>query len=270
MKKYKLGFIGAGQLAQSIMRALLDTKTLEPADIYASNRSEARLDKVVEKFGIHRCNSNEKLVESVDIVIIATKPQDIVAAIEPVTTVIDEDKIIISLAAGFDLHKLKKLLPNNKKIIRLMTNTPVKISQAVVGYAMTDEALLFEDDLKSLFSPLGVIMPIPDGESFQAFTIASASGTGFILELMQYWQEWIEGYGIESDLARKITVQTFLGTAALASKQSQMSLEELQSQVTSKKGTTATGLDSMRENEIERLLRLSFEKAVLRDSELSS
>ena len=85
---------------------------------------------------------------------------------------------------------------------------------------------------------------------------------------MMYWQEWLEEHGFSSEEARKITVETFLGGALLASQQEETSIEDLQRQVVSKKGVTHAGLESMRELEVERALRYSFEKAVLRDRSL--
>ncbi len=85
---------------------------------------------------------------------------------------------------------------------------------------------------------------------------------------MLYWQEWIEGYGFDSELAKKMAVQTFLGAALQAEGSNGQSLETLQAKVVSKKGVTMAGLDSMRELDIERALRVSFEKAMLRDREL--
>ena len=99
--------------------------------------------------------------------------------------------------------------------------------------------------------------------------MSCGSGPGFIFEVMQYWQEWVEEHGFEPDVARKMVVQTFLGAAELAAKSADMPLHDLQARVVSKKGVTAAGLQSMRELEIERALRYSFEKAVLRDQELA-
>ena len=99
--------------------------------------------------------------------------------------------------------------------------------------------------------------------------VATSAGVGFIFELMIYWQEWLEERGIEADEAQEMTIQTFAGAAELAFRSRPQSLSELQAKVTSKKGITAAGLESMRELEIERLLRYSFEKAALRDRELS-
>lgn len=265
----KIGFIGAGQMAQSMIRALIDTGTFSAHNIFVSSRTNERLQKVVEKFGIQSCSSNEVLIDAVDVVILATKPQDLTEALDPLMMLFREDQIVMSVAAGFTLDKLAKMISSNKNLVRIMPNTPLKIRKAVVGLAMSEKAQLYEKQIMRVLEPLGTVVVIPDGEPFQALTVAAASGTGFIFELMQYWQEWLEGYDIDSETAKAITTQTFLGAAMLAEKQSQMTFEELLSQVTSKKGVTYAGLESMRELEIERMLRLSFEKAVLRDSELS-
>jgi len=87
--------------------------------------------------------------------------------------------------------------------------------------------------------------------------------------MMMYFQDWIEERGFEPDVARKMVVETFLGAAKLAAVNPDQSLEDLQNKVTSKKGVTAAGLESMREFEIERALRYSFEKAALRNQELA-
>src|SRR5690606_33928190 len=202
-------------------------------------------------------------------VVLATKPQDLAQAVEPISMAFSDRQIVLSLAAGISIEKLEKLIPSTKLFARVMPNTPIKVRKGVIGYALSESAEIYDEDILNILNPLGLVVSIPDGESFQALTVAAASGTGFLFELMEYWQDWIEGYDIEPEVARQIVTQTFLGTALLAEKQDQMSFEDLQTQVTSKKGDTFAGLESMRELEIERLLRLSLEKALLRDTELS-
>jgi pyrroline-5-carboxylate reductase len=101
-----------------------------------------------------------------------------------------------------------------------------------------------------------------------ALTVASAAGVGLVLELMQYWQDWIEGYGFSKEDAKLITAQTFLGGASLSLENQNLSFDEIINQIASKKGVTESGLNSMRETDIDRVLRISFEKAYMRDREL--
>jgi pyrroline-5-carboxylate reductase len=86
---------------------------------------------------------------------------------------------------------------------------------------------------------------------------------------MMYWQDWIQERGFTVEEARLMTVETFIGASMLASQSPTIDIEELQQRVTSKKGVTASGLQSMRELEIERALRISFEKSSMRSQEIS-
>ena len=160
------------------------------------------------------------------------------------------------------------MVPMAQKRVRIMPNTPVKIGSGVVGYCLSPEANHLSGMMEDLLSPLGLVMSVQEGEEFEALTVSCSSGVGFVFEFMQYWQEWLEEHGFGPEDARSMTVKTFLGASELATQLENLSLQELQSKVTSRKGVTAAGLDSMRELELERGLRYSFEKAVLRDREL--
>jgi pyrroline-5-carboxylate reductase len=266
---YKVGFIGVGNMAQAIIKGLIESKTIAAKSVFATNRSQGKLQKAAEFFGIQTCDDNEELVDACDVIILAMKPQDLNAAIEPIVGAFREGQIVISLAAGVNLHTLEKKLPQCR-IVRLMPNTPALIQKGMFGYVTSsedDQAL--ETFVEDMCQPLGSVYRMDDEDQFEAFTVSCASGTGFVYELMMYWQDWIEERGFDPAIARKMVVETFLGAAALAEQSAGTPLEELQSKVTSKKGITAAGLQSMRELEIERALRYSFEKAALRNQELA-
>lgn len=265
----KIGFIGAGNMTNIITRRLFETNTVKPENVWVSNRSPGKLAKICEQWPIKIAKNNEEIVDHCQIIFLAIKPQDFVTAIEPLSSLFDKDQIVISLLAGVPLENLEKVLPHSR-IVRVMPNTPSSLGKGVVGYCLGDE----EDSgaisiVEELLAPLGYIVPLDEGDMYDALLVSCSSGTGFILELMAYWQDWIEERGFSADVARKMTVETFLGASALASNESHLSFEDLQQKVTSKKGITAAGLDSMRELEIERALRLSFEKSWMRNQELS-
>lgn len=266
LKNKTLGILGVGNMGQAIVKALIESNTFPPDRIHFSNRSTGKIEKVKKLYGIQAHSTNEELVDNSDIVIIAVKPQELEEALEPCRNSFSSDQIIISLAAGIDFKFLRRLIPAGH-LTRVMLNTPVFVRKGTMGFFSEND--LYEQLIRDLFSPMGEVIKLEDGDPFQAFTIASSSGTGFILEIMSYWQEWIEEHGVSPEDARRIVVQTFLGTAALA-EASHETFEELQNKVTSKKGTTAAGLESMRSLEIEGLLRMSFNKATLRYKEIGN
>lgn len=268
LQSRKVGFIGTGNMAQAIMKGLLENGKMKPQNIAGSNRSPGKIQKLSDQFGISHKSTNEAVIEFSDIVVIGVKPQDFVAAIEPVASLFNPGQIVISLAAGIKMDSIKRLLPQ-ARVVRLMPNTPALIGRGVIGYLSDEKDSTLATLIEDLFAPLGYVLRTEDEDQFAALTVSCASGTGFIFEMMMYWQEWMEEHGFNPEVARRMTVETFVGASLLASQNKDIQIEELQARVTSKKGVTYAGLSSMRELEIERALRISFEKAAMRDTEMA-
>lgn len=265
---YKLGFIGMGNMAQSIIKGLIESKAIQPNHLIASNRSPGKLQKAVETWGITAVSTNEDVVDKADVVILSMKPQDLNAAVDPLISAFRENQVVISLAAGFTTQMLRKKLPNTR-LVRVIPNTPAVIGKGVIGYLVPTEDNGLESLVEDIFSPLGHVFAVDDDEQMEALMVCCSCGPGFIYEFMMYFQDWVEERGFEPEIARKMVVETFVGGSLLASQNKELSLEDLQNKVASKKGVTVAGLESMRELEIERLLRYSFEKAALRNQELA-
>ena len=240
----KIGFIGMGNMGQAILTALVTSNTVRAEDIYIHNRTPGKIQKMLKKFPCHAVSTAEELVEKTDIIILGTKPQDLLVLLEQLKSAFNEDKVVISLAAGIQLSTLKKYIPEGH-LVRVMPNTPIFISKAVIGFCLKTSDIIVENLVKKLFSPLGHVVSLEEGEEFSAFMVAASSGTGFIFEIMQYWQDWIQEHGIEEEAAKKIVIETFLGTAQLASHEGDLSFNQLTEKVASKKGVTAAGLESV-------------------------
>ncbi len=269
IKNRKIGFIGAGNMAQAMIKALVDSKSVDAGNLFATNRSPGKLKKVEELYGVHPLATNEDLVDTCEIIVVAVKPQDLAPVLEPIASSFHQGHLVISVAAGFSTESLQRLIPNAGGIARAMPNTPATIRKAVVGYCLAENSSAYQGTVEDFLKPLGIVVPADEGDQFVALTVSCGSGTGFVFEIMQYWQEWVEEHGFDPETARKMVVQTFLGAAELAAAAESTSIQELQDRVVSKKGVTFAGLQSMRELEVERALRYSFEKAALRDQEIS-
>lgn len=269
LRTMKIGFIGAGNMTQALVKGMLESKEIKPENILISNRTEGKLLKMSEQFQVQTRSHNQEVINEADVVILAVKPQDLPAAIEGLSMLFNPNQIIISLAAGITFKTLKKQLPVGR-LVRLMPNTPSLIGRGVIGYMSPNDSDEFVSSLmEDLFSNLGYVMKVETEDQFDALMIACSSGTGFVFEMMLYWQDWIEEHGFLPEVSRKMTIETFVGASLLAAQSVGIDIEELQARVTSKKGVTAAGLASMRELEIERALRISFEKAAMRSQEIS-
>jgi pyrroline-5-carboxylate reductase len=257
-------------MTQAIVSTLLRSGQREPNEISASNRTEKKLQSFAGETGIHAVANNETLIENSDIVFLAVKPQDLYATLEPIASTFDDHHIVVSLIAGVSLHDLQNLLPNTKNHLRVIANAASRIGESVVGVALSDGVEPLWSSVEEILSPIGKVVLVDDGDQIEALLVATSSGVGFVFELMNYWQEWLEERGFSPREAQDLTTHTFLGASRLAQNQPEHSYEELIRKVASAKGVTAAGLASIRELEIERALRISFEKASLRDKELGA
>lgn len=266
LKSKTVGIVGLGNLGQALLGGLLQSKTLDAKDVFVANRSPGKVDKMVKKWGCHGMAHGHQVIEKCDVVILAVKPNDLFDFIESARNSFKEDQLIVSLAAGVSLGALKKAIPHGN-VVRVMANTPISVQRAVIGFAVTESDIVVEKIITNLFSPLGHVVSLNEGDPFDAFTVGSSSGSGFVFELMSYWQEWIQEHGIEPEEARKIVVETFVGAGEMARKED-LSFEQLTEKVASKKGVTAAGLSAFRELELEGILRMSFNKSLIRNREL--
>lgn len=274
LKKKNIGFIGAGNMTQHILEPLLADNILKPEQVFISNRSPNKLQRLQEQLKITACKSNEELLEKSDIIILSIKPQDLYEGLESVLMYFEHRHTVISLAAGVSLKSLKKLLPKVQFLARVMLSTAVKIKQAVIAYDFVKNAQFAQSpdeadpSLQALFFPLGKLFFLKGDPAFRAFTVAAGSGIALVYELMLYWQDWLKDYDISQADAEQITQQSFLAASQMALN-STSSLEHLQKMVSSTKGVTVEALEAMRCSNLEEQLHQAFEKARLKDSQLS-
>ena len=268
LKVTKVGFIGAGNMTHALIKRMIESKELKPEQIFVSNRSPGKLIKLKDLYKINTVDHNEQIIENCDVIILATKPQDLPQVISEMASQFQKEQMIVSLAAGINLKALSKMIPEGR-LCRVMPNTPALIGRGVIGLIgqNRDESML--DLIESLFSVMGVVLKVETEDQFDALMVSCSSGTGFVFEMMMYWQDWIQEHGFTPEESRNMTIETFVGASLLAAQSAGVDIEELQHRVTSKKGVTAAGLNSMRELEIERALRISFEKASMRSQEIA-
>ena len=159
-----IGFIGAGNMAQALIGGWLSKDLIKPEEIFVSNRTPGKLKKMEEQFKVKTCATNEEVVDNSDIVVIAVKPQDFEAAIEPIASAFTNDQVVISLAAGRPLSKLKKILPQNPHLVRLMANTPARVNRGVFGYCTLATNIRVDRWMERMFSPMGLVVKLDEGE----------------------------------------------------------------------------------------------------------
>ena len=261
------GFIGAGSLCQALLQGFLHKTRLPKERFFLSSRNLSRLNKVAERFSVRAVSGNEELVAGSQLVFLCIKPEDLVSVIEPLSNQFNQHHTLISFLAGVPLSELKKLLPQVNRLVRVVPNTAASVGEGIFAYSLDQSNSGLEAFIEELFSPLGPVLKMRE-ENLSAFTVAASSGLAFVLEFMQYWNEWLENHQFSPQLARQISTQTFLGASLLAKEFPKKSLSHLQLQVASKRGMTAEGLKSLNEAQMDSILHYAFERCALREKAL--
>ena len=228
--------------------------------------SREKTKKRAEKLGV-KAVSQEELLDKASVIFLCIKPYDLEGLIPRVRDLSPSHSLFSPLAATSFKH-FKSLGFKGKRLCRFMPNTPVQEGKGLIPFSLQEKKETFKSFVAEILKPLGHAFFVE--ESFlDPLTIACSSGSAFVLELMDYWIEWLLGEGIEEGLARELVARTFLGASFLLKKRTDKSLSELQSEIASKKGCTEEGLKSIRKLEIDGLLRLSFERSHLKLREIS-
>jgi len=265
-KNNNLGFIGSGHITQAICRGLVLENIEYSKSIYVTNRTPYKAMKLKEELGVHYLHTNEEILETCNLIFIAVKPSDLIELADEIAQFISPHHHIVSLAAGINSDQLKKLL-KHERISRVIPNTAVSIKKGVIGIFSNVKEL--SHSLSQIFEPLGTHIILEDEALLNSLLIATSSGLGFVLELMTYYCEWLESHGFTKNEARRLIETTFEGAGLMASLSPTKSLEVLIAQVASKKGVTASGLESMRALELDRSIRMSLDSAQKRNEELA-
>ena len=266
----KLAFLGCGSMAQNLIRGYLSFSDIKPQNIFISGRNPKKRNKVSKKFKIQAFSDNEELLEKTDIIFLCVKPQDAKQALEELKHQWDSRHTALSVIAGLSFRQMQKWGLRAKRLIRLMPNTNVCIGQGLLPFCSLEKKESLNSFIEKLLEPLGQVFALEEERMLKPLTVACASGSSFVLEIMEYWQEWILEEGFTKEQARDLSLKIFLGTSLMAEKRKNKSFSELQTEIASKKGVSQAGLKIMRELELERILRLSFEQAQIRLKEMSS
>lgn len=243
-------FIGAGNMAQSIIGGLISSGTPK-TNIWATARSEAK-QKTLRAIGVNVTSNNLKAIEACRIIILAVKPQMLFGVCEQIAPFIG-DKLIISVAAGVTCESLERWLGANTAIVRCMPNTPSLISQGASGlFANSRVSSLQKQATSAILTTVGKVHWVEDEALMHTVTAVSGSGPAYFFLFLEAMIDAATKQGLDATTARSLAIQTAKGAALLA-EQSEENLKLLRQKVTSPGGTTEQAI-------------IAFESAGLRES----
>lgn len=263
----KTGFIGVGNIANAIINGALSVGVLKPADLVVFDVDEKKLTDFAA-LGATAAKNTEDLAKQSEVLFLTVKPQIVMSVLEQLKPYLSKETLIISPVAGVKIEKINAALGGDKKIIRVMPNTPLMYSAGATAIAVGNGVSAEEKAFcEGIFASSGVTVTVPE-EQIDAVTGISGSSPAFF---MRFAREIInEGVnqGMLREDAKKLVLGTMLGTAKMMM-QSDRTVDELIKAVASPGGTTEAGLRTMDAADFDNTVSKVISAAVNRSKELS-
>ena len=247
----KIGFIGAGKMASAITGGIVKSGFIDSKNVFVFDVSPEALKSAKENFNVNTADSIALLADSVDVVVIATKPfvaQDVLKELGGHTT----GKLVISVMAGVTTSKIEAVL-KEARVIRVMPNTPAFVKEGMcalcAGSAAKEEDMNFVD---SMLSNIGRTARVDEAD-IDIVTAISGSGPAFYYYIIDKIARAGEKLGLDYKTCLTLSAQTALGSAKMLLENNQTP-GELITAVTTPGGCTAVGNDVLKNSDIENIL----------------
>jgi len=268
LQKKKIGFIGSGNMGEALVSGLVLSKSTSPDNITCSDIDPELLAAIREKYGVHTTCDNLEVIQQSDIIVYATKPQILGMVLKETAPALDDEKLIISIAAGVPLAAIAIGLQKKLRLIRAMPNICAFVKESATAIAAGQ--YVRENDVaeaRAIFNSVGKTVFIHENVLMDAFTGLSGSGPAYIFTIVDAMAD----AGVKMGLSRKdalfLSTQTVLGSARLLM-ESKEHPGQLKDRVASPGGTAIAGIHTLEQGGLRTTLINAVESATNRSKEL--
>ncbi len=255
-------------MGEALIRGLLRSQLVRSYEVIASARRRSRLVRLEKSYGIHTTRSNKEIMNSTDTVILAVKPQNMDDVLDEIRPFATKNHLMISIAAGIDIKKLRRGLGTKPKLIRVMPNLPAVVDQGVSAiFCGPRIAERYRRFAHQIFQAVGTTADVKDEHLMDVITGLSGTGPAYIFAMMEAMEAAGRKHGLTPKMAKALTEQTVFGAAELAA-QDGADPHELRRRVTSKKGTTWAAMKVLKRGKFWQLVGEAIGAAARRSRQL--
>ncbi|WMJ80111.1 pyrroline-5-carboxylate reductase [Clostridium sp. MB40-C1] len=240
----KIGFIGCGNMAGAMIRGIVNSNLISPECIIASNPTKEKLTKIKEETDIMVTQDNLEVAKFSNIIVLAVKPNKYKDVIEEIKNNINEDTIIITIAAGINIAKAEELFGWDIKLIRTMPNTPALVGEGMS--ALCKNEYVTEEDMKKVMKIFKCFGKVEVVEEKDIDTIIGLTGSSpaYVYMFIEALADGAVLKGLPRQKAYKLAAQAVYGSAKMVLETGKHP-GELKDDVCSPGGTTIEAVYSL-------------------------
>lgn len=252
-----IGFIGSGNMASAMVGGIINANLVPSINVVCSDHSLSKLEDMHNRYGITIASNNCEVAIKSDILVLSVKPQFYPDVINEIKDQVKENTIVVSIAAGQKIEKIKKLFGREIKIVRAMPNTPALVAEGMTALSPCPMVLPEELDLVcNIFNSFGKCEVVSEN-LMDVVTGLSGSSPAFVFMIIEAMADGAVLEGMPRNKAYTFAAQAVLGSAKMVLETGKHPAE-LKDMVCSPGGTTIEGVSALEENG----LRASMIKAV--------
>lgn len=267
LASHTIGFLGAGNMAEAMIRGLVRGNHVSADRIAASDPRQERLDELRTEYGIDVTTQNREVVQRCGLLVLSVKPQILDKVLREIGDQIKPGTLVVSIAAGVDTETIEEAVPEGVRVVRAMPNTPAMVGAGATAISAGKHAS--EADLataKAMFDAVGITVQL-DESLLDAVTGLSGSGPAYIFLILEALADAGVKVGLSRRNAQRLAAQTVMGSAKLLLETDEHP-GRLKDMVTSPGGTAIAGLHTLEEGGLRTTLINAVETATKRAREL--
>lgn len=263
----RIHFIGGGQMAEAIIRAIVSNQTISADRISVTDINEARLQFLDQTYGVKTDSSQETFLAEADLIVIAVRPQDNLAALgQAVQKSAASSAAIVSIVAGVTIEKLAGFFGEGRPIIRVIPNTLTDTGYGYSGVALSANAA--QEQVDEFLNGFGKVLYL-DEALIDIFTGYGVAGPNYIY----YFIESLADAGVLAGLPREqawnVALENCVGAVAML-KHTGLHPRQLLDINNSPGGVGINGLYELNNSDFAAGLQRSVLAAVKRTTELGA
>jgi pyrroline-5-carboxylate reductase len=263
----KIGFIGAGNMAEALMKGLLSSKLAKVEDIIASEVVPDRREFVKKTLGVRVTASNADVVKASEVVILAVKPQYVAVVLDEMKPFLTGDHLVISIAAGVKISAIEARIGPAVRVVRVMPNNACLVGESASVFASGKAATKADmETVQKILESVGIAFHL-DEKMLDAVTGLSGSGPAYAYIMIEAMADGGVLCGLPRDISVKLAAQTLLGSAK-AVLETKKHPGELKDMVASPAGTTIEGIRVLEEAGFRGIVIDAIEAGTKRSAEL--
>lgn len=262
-----IGLVGGGQMGEALIRGIIDSGLLKSDKMMVIEPDGGRRVYLRKNYSIKVTEDAEELAKTCSIIILAVKPQIMGMVLGQYKDIVNEDHLVISIAAGVKIKTIEMGLGENVRVIRVMPNTPILVGEGASALSPNARASVEDmDTALQIFSAVGTCVQVNES-LIDAVTGLSGSGPGYVFTFIEAMIDGGVLAGLPRPVAEKLVLQTVYGAAKLAMKSGE-NPAVLKGMVTSPGGTTISGLHILEEAGVRGSIMSAIEAATEKSREL--